>query len=123
MKRQLFALIAILFIGLLAITSLSQSGRRWFQSVTGFLKISNAPAVATTVAPPPQGSPTIEEAARTAHGWNAAIVNSVVTGKITYYDSNGKETGNGSLTLYRKYPDLLRVEMTIDDVVEVDGVD
>ncbi|HIK12995.1 MAG TPA: hypothetical protein IGS52_22505 [Oscillatoriaceae cyanobacterium M33_DOE_052] len=65
----------------------------------------------------------MEQRARAKHGWNNAITNSVVKGTISYFDRDGKMTGQSAITLYRKYPDKLRVEIGSGGTVTVSGFD
>jgi hypothetical protein len=58
----------------------------------------------------PQSGPDVETRARAAHGWDGSVRDWVAIGAITYNDQQGKVTNTAPLTIYRKYPDKLRVE-------------
>jgi hypothetical protein len=51
------------------------------------------------------------------------VLNSVARGVITTYDRNGEVTGHNGITIYRKYPDRLRVELGVGTQVEAQGFD
>lgn len=65
-----------------------------------------------------------EQRARARHGWDGRLTNtSVVRGAITYYDINGIEVQRVGMTLYRGYPDRLRLEIERPGGSEVSGFD
>jgi hypothetical protein len=97
---------------LLAAGAMSSPGRTALRSVLTALHITSAT---------PEGD--VEQRARARHGWSAAVANSVVRGKITYYDRNGMATRQVRLTLMRKYPDRLRVEIDDRGTVVTSGFD
>ncbi len=66
-------------------------------------------------------TPEWAEQARTRHGWTAGVNNTVLQGSISFYNRDGSSAGTGSLVIYRRYPDLLRVEMTRGGNVQVFG--
>lgn len=65
-----------------------------------------------------QGSGDFEQRARVRHGWSATVTNSVLRGTITFYNRNGEAKRQASLSLYRKYPDRLRLDLDSGSVVE-----
>jgi hypothetical protein len=65
----------------------------------------------------------VEQRARAAHGWSSTVVNSVARGAIIYYDQNGVATEQAALTVYRSYPDRVRVELYRRSGSEVLGFD
>jgi hypothetical protein len=110
---------------LLAAAGLSQPGRRsaqrLFAAVTGSGPSRTDPAsLGGTVA---AASPDVEQRARAHHGWGPTILDSVAKGSITWYDRSGAITRQGTLVIYRKFPDLLRVEVTANQTTEVSGFD
>jgi hypothetical protein len=65
----------------------------------------------------------VEQRARAKHGWNAGVLNSVVKGELVDFDGNGMATRIAGFTLYRLYPDRLRLELDRRGSVEVSGFD
>jgi hypothetical protein len=110
---------------LLAAAGLSRpvrrSAQKLFAAVTGSSPSHTDPAsLDGTVA---VASPDVGQRALTHHGWTAAILDSVAKGSITWYDRSGAITRQGTLVIYRKFPDLLRVEITANQTTEVSGFD
>lgn len=69
-------------------------------------------------------SPDIEKRAREKHGWDRKpILTSVIRGIITYFDGSGIAVQQLPITLYRKYPDQLRLEIERPRGQEISGVD
>ncbi len=126
MKKKTLLLLTITTAALLFITVVSSAGRRWISHLPALFKSGKPQPMAVVSTPTPattlQGQPDVEQTARTQHGWSSSIVDSVVRGKLVYYDNDGKETARIPVVIYRKYPDLMRMELT-GGVNEVDGVD
>lgn len=124
-KRTLQVAAAAIMAGLVAI-GFSSPGRaavsRVISMITGSRLESAFPegAALTLVAQPDED---LERRARRHHGWTGAILYSVLQGAITFYDQEGAITGEGSLTVYRGYPNRLRVEIGSGGVVETLGFD
>jgi len=89
----------------LAVVALSGPGRAALSKV--WSSLTSGDPVATTV----QAGGDIEQRARLRHGWNAGVVNSVVRGTMTRYDREGNKTSEAGITLYRRYPDRVRIEL------------
>jgi len=92
-----------------AAAGLSQPGRhsvkRLVAAITG-ATTPQTPAAAATA------TPDVEQRARTHHGWAATVLDSISRGSITFYDRTGVVTRQGTLLMYRKFPNMLRVELT-----------
>jgi hypothetical protein len=111
--------IAIVFA--LAAAGLSQPGRHSVQrlvaAITGTSPLQ-APAATTTTAPD------VEQRARSHHGWSATVLDAVQRGSVTWYDQTGAMTRSGSFVMYRKFPSLVRVELTAgQSPVAISGFD
>jgi hypothetical protein len=126
MKEKRFQVAAVIVIYLLAAAALSSPGRatirRAFSTITGSqpeASVSNGAEPAAMA----QVGEDLESRARARHGWNVGVINSVMSGTITFYDRDGTTTGQANLTVYRKYPDRLRVELNRGGSVEVWGFD
>jgi hypothetical protein len=113
--------VAILFA--LGAAGLSQPGQNSVHKLLAAL--SGAPTARETPASPPPAAtpPDVEQRARAHHGWGPNILDSVAKGSITWYDRSGAITRQGGLVIYRKFPDLLRVEVTANQTTEVSGFD
>jgi len=127
MKRKTVLLLTLTVAALSLATVVSSAGRRWLSTLPSLFKTAKPQPVGTASTPTPtttlQGQPDIEQTARTQHGWSSSIVDSIVSGKLVYYDNNGNETSRLTVVIYRKYPDLLRMELSGTGISEVDGVD
>jgi hypothetical protein len=113
---------AILFA--LGAAGLSQPGQHSVHKLLAAL--SGTPTAGETPASPPPAAttaPDIEQRARAHHGWGPTILDSVAKGSITWYDRSGATTRQGTLVIYRKFPDLLRVEVTSNQTTDVSGFD
>ena len=64
-----------------------------------------------------------EQRVRTRHGWNSTLQNSVITGQISFFNRAGQQTGQANITLYRKYPNLMRAVIVRGTSVETVGFD
>lgn len=124
------AVIALVPIGLLFTIGLSKPGRSAINRLISLVAPSpvtttaekNAQPLGNTVSPTATAED-VEGRARVRHGWNATVINAVARGTITYYDSDGMVSGQAAITLYRKYPQLLRIEIDRGGTVEVLGFD
>lgn len=65
----------------------------------------------------------VEQRARARHGWRSTVLNSLARGVITSYDRSGAVTRRIGLTVYRSYPDHVRVELGFGMPLEVLGFD
>ena len=65
----------------------------------------------------------LESRARARHGWSAGVLNSVMRGTVTFYESDGTNTGQATMVVSRAYPSLLRLELTRGGNTEVWGFD
>ena len=110
-NRKKSLIIAVALVLMLAAAGFSEPGRATITKLT-------------SVFAPQQQQPDVEQRARARHGWNGrSIQNSVVRGTITYFDRRGTEVRRMAMTLYRKYPDRLRLEVERDGVKTVSGFD
>jgi hypothetical protein len=97
---------------LMVAAGLSKPGRSGLRVVLA--KLGSAPAA----------GPDVEQRARARHGWDRQpIVNSVMRGTLTYYDRGGLAVQRVGMTLYRKYPDRVRLEIDRPGGREVSGFD
>jgi hypothetical protein len=92
--------------------------RRVFLAVIRAKPATNANA---SVEPPQLGD--LESRARARHGWNAGVLNSVMRGIVVFYQSDGTNTGQATMTVYRAYPSRLRAELTRGGNTEIWGFD
>jgi hypothetical protein len=117
MTRKKTLIITSLLVGLLGLSALSQTGRSTFSSVIALVSMPKNAVLVTAVGD-------VERRARARHGWDGQpVLNSVASGSLTYYDGQGMAIRRANLTLYRKYPDRLRLELEQDGVTEVSGFD
>src|SRR5262249_19286052 len=65
----------------------------------------------------------LEQQVRARHGWGSSLRKPVITGVVTFYDSEGQTTGQSNFTLTRKYPGSLRVDLSKGGTVESAGFD
>lgn len=63
----------------------------------------------------------VEQRARARHGWNAAVINSVMRGQITFYNREGESVDQANMTLFRLYSDRMRMELKRGRKVETLG--
>jgi hypothetical protein len=122
-RKMLIASAVAIFLA--GVVGLSQPGRRSAQKLlaavtgSGPSRIDPASGRGTVAAT----SPDVAQRALTHHGWTAAILDSVAKGTITWYDRSGSTTRQSSLVVYRKFPDLLRVEVTSGATADISGFD
>ena len=121
-NRKALVSFGAVLVFLLAAAGLSQPGR---QSARRLLAaFGGTPGTATPTAPSaPATPPDVEQRARAHHGWGPTILDSVAKGSITWYDRSGATTRQGTLVIYRKFPNLLRVEVTSNQTTDVTGFD
>ena len=108
----------------LAAVGLSQPGR---QSVSRLLSVLTGAKTdyvtqsSTGAYPIPANS--VAQRAYTHHGWSPAVLDCIEKGSVTWYDQTGAVTRQGTLAVYRKFPNLLRVEITgsTPSVIGFDG--
>ncbi|MGH9826408.1 MAG: hypothetical protein ACREDR_24535, partial [Blastocatellia bacterium] len=108
----------------LAIAGLSEPGRRSMNSLVSAMTRRDSGVVAQSsagVAPSP--SPDVGQRAQSHHGWKASILDAVEHGTITQYDQTGAVTNQANLVVYRKFPNMLRVEVTGGSAPSVVGFD
>lgn len=111
MNKRTSAIIVVVVCCAVSGFSISSTGRRLMNGVAGLLKSTQPGPAPSVLAAPPQPPGDVESNARAQHGWSERIVDSVIHGKIAYYDDRGNQTSSAALTLYRIYPDMLRVEL------------
>jgi hypothetical protein len=70
-----------------------------------------------------QSTEDLEQRARARHGWHAGLVNSVIRGRVTYYERDGSVVRQANLTIYRKFPDRLRIESEWNGATAIVGFD
>ncbi len=109
-RRKRFVIAAAVSVCLLTGASLSEPGRAALSWLVSAVKGER-----------PEAGQDVEQRARIRHGWNEAVLNSVVRGAVTFYDRDGAQAGQANLTLYRLYPDRLRVELDRGGTVEAAG--
>jgi hypothetical protein len=121
-KRKTIALGAgAALVCLLAAAGLSQPGRHSVQRLLAV--ITGRHGAGLLLSPAAASSSDVEQRARSHHGWSAAVLDAVQHGSITSYDRSGAITHQATLVVYRKYPDLLRVESTTGQTTQVVGFD
>jgi hypothetical protein len=104
--------ISVVLVCLLAAAGFSKPGRATINKL------------ASVFSPQPPPSPDVEQRARERHGWkDKNIQNSIVRGTVSYFDRSGTEVRRMAITLYRKYPDHLRIEVERDGIMTVSGFD
>jgi hypothetical protein len=116
---------AVIAICMLVAAGLSQPGRRSAQKLLAAIT-NSSPSSALPAGPGVAvagTSPDVEQRARAHHGWGPTILDSVAKGSIIWYDRSGATTRQGTVVIYRKFPDLLRVEVTANQTTEVSGFD
>lgn len=125
MNKRTSAIIVVIVCCAITGFGISNAGRRWMNGVAGLLKSSQPASAPSMLAAPPQQTGDVESYARAQHGWSESIVDSVVHGKLAYYDDRGNQTSSAALTLYRIYPNMLRVELAWDtgNATDLYGVD
>jgi len=121
-KVLVAGLVLLLIFGIVAATP-----ARVFLSaaISRISPFSIGKTVSTSSVPTPVPSPStvtdVEQRARAAHGWTAAILNSVARGSIVYYDTNGRANSQFGVILAHGYPDQLRIEIDRGDSLETSG--
>jgi hypothetical protein len=126
MREKRFFLSAVVISCLLGAVALSSPGRSAIRRVFSTTKTAQpSPSVSDSVgvASADQTGPDLESRARVRHGWNAGVLNSVMRGTITFYERDGTSAGQGNLTVYRAYPNRMRVELDRGATTEVWGFD
>lgn len=112
MNKKVYATVLVLFL----LLSAAASTRPGQTSIRAALK-----KIGLLGTPP---SPDIEQRARAKHGWDRRpILDTVIQGMITYYDRGGIAVQQLPMTLYRKYPDRLRLEIDRPGGQETSGFD
>jgi hypothetical protein len=123
MKRQPIQIAAVVMVCLLAAAALSNPGRRTIRRMVA--KVTGSPSGTMTASPDDQALAQagldVEQRVRARYGWTNSIVNSVVQGSIIYYDRNGAVIDQANLTVYRAYPNRLRVVLDRKGAVETVG--
>lgn len=120
MKQKSAQIAALATICLLAAAALSSPGRTTIRHLMA--RITESPAGGSNdAAVQASANADLLGRARARHGWNHALVNSVARGRITYYDRNGAAIDEARVTVYRGYPNRLRVEMNRGGAVETVG--
>ncbi|MCI0486277.1 MAG: hypothetical protein L0229_06720 [Blastocatellia bacterium] len=120
MKRYLIITIAV--VCLLAAVGISKPGSALLKNFISLLSSESPPSAPGTLSA--AGMPLdVEQTAAATHGWSAQILNSVVNGRVTFYDGDGFATATADITVYREYPHLLRVEIDWGGGVEASGFD
>lgn len=125
-NRKMLAITAGLTICLLAVGAMSRTGRATVTRVLVALSIiepvePSAPTAMATASTLAQSAGDVEQRARTRHGWNASIVNTLTQGTIEYYDESGTLRRQLPVTIYRKFPNKLRVEIGEGSGLEIIG--
>jgi len=126
MKRQPIQIAVVVTVCLLAAVALSNRGRTTIRRLAAKLTGSPTATLATGPGEPTavaQAGPDVEQRARIRHGWTSSITNSVVQGTIITYNRNGGVIDQANLTVYRAYPNRVRVELSRGGVVETMGFD
>jgi len=124
--RSSLVSLGVVFLFLLAAAGLSQPGRqsaRKLLAALGGTPPTTAAPSTPSITAAPGASFDVEQRARAHHGWGPTILDSVAKGSITWYDRSGATTRQGTLVIYRKFPDLLRVEVTSNQTTDVSGFD
>jgi|SRR5215470_9406597 len=128
MKHKRMVFISLAIVILLAAAALSRPGK---SAISRVLPAAGPPkplspkplSAAGTSVPLPAAGPDIEQRARAAHGWTPTIQDSLVAGSINFFNRNGDTTRQGSIKILRRYPDMVRVEITSGGSTEVFGFD
>jgi hypothetical protein len=125
MRRKRIQLAASVFLGLLAAAASSSPGRtaisRAFSTFAGAQRQLAGTNTSETSAMAQAGQD-LEGRTRIRHGWNSDVINSMLRGTITFYDRDGTNVGQAKLTVIRKYPEQMRVEIDRGNSIEVCGV-
>src|SRR5262245_1040188 len=124
-KRNNPILLAAVAVCALAAAGLSAPGR---SALTRILSLTRTgpranPSATPAPSPTPPPGPDIWQRARVAHGWSAAIQDSAVTGFINFFNRSSEVTRQGAIKILRRYPDMLRVEISSGGATEVFGFD
>lgn len=115
--RKRFWITGVVVVCLLGVAALSRPGRA---ALTRIFSTEKSEVTAEAAA---QSGQDIEQRVRARHGWNDSLQNSIITGEVTYYDREGQTRGQANFTLYRKYPNRLRVVIERAGSVETIGID
>jgi len=122
--------ISLAFMTLLCTIGLSKPGRLALGHLVSLMSSSNSAkgtvkemAPSGTLAAGATANDDVERRARARHGWDSTIANSVMRGTVTYYDVDGNVTDRADITVYRKYPQLLRIEILRNGTLDVLGFD
>ena len=103
----------------LAAACLSQPCRTSVQKLIAAVTGAAHGQAPTTPAP----ATDVEQRARAHHGWSTTVLDSVAHGSLTRYDRTGAITSQGTFVIYRKFPVLLRVEVTVGTTTSISGFD
>jgi hypothetical protein len=116
-RRLLITSVAALAV--LLVAGLGWPGR------LNLMRILSPGTSATTAAVVPQGgdSSDPEEKAKGKHGWGSPPQSSIQRGIITYFDPSGAVARRAILTVYRKYPNQIRVDVEQDGLIQTQGID
>jgi hypothetical protein len=129
LQGKRLALLAAALVGLLAVAGVSKPGRATLGKIISAAGLGRerhsygAVADATDDVKETAASQDVEQRARAAHGWQASVTNSIVRGELLRFDPNGTLQQQWAITVYRKYPDRLRVEIQRIGAVDVFGMD
>jgi hypothetical protein len=118
-RQRRLLIIGIAVLAMLSVVGLSWAGR------LNLMRIFSPGTSATTAAVVPQGgdSSDPEEKAKGKHGWGSPPQSSIQRGIITYFDPSGAVARRGNLTVYRKYPNQIRVDVEQDGLIQTQGID
>lgn len=123
MNKKRRTLIAIIVVGLLASIIFSRTGKGLVERLFAGFSNSASKNGTTDASAESVSLQTVDlgARARARHGWTTALLNSVMRGSISFYDRDGNSTRQAAVTVYRLYPDRLRVELTRGASTEVFG--
>ena len=118
-NRKIAAMACVIAL-LAAALTISASGRNAMAGLLSFVKAGPRwlAGESAMVAVPTQD---VEARARAKHGW-ANVNSSLVRGAITYFE-DGLVSRQARITIYRKYPDRVRVEIEQGGLLEAFGFD
>jgi hypothetical protein len=120
-KRQVLWCCGGALVFMLAAAGLSQPGRQSARKLLATLGGTPPTTAVPSASSATASGPDVEQRARAHHGWGPTILDSAAKGSITWYDRSGATTRQGTLVIYRKFPDLLRVEVTSNQSTDVSG--
>ena len=117
-SRKRIAITAGALLCVLAAAGVSKPGRTTLGRVYSMLRSSGSSPVPM---PPPQ--PDVENRARARHGWDTAPPTWVMRGTIAFFDPSGALARRANLTVYRRYPDQIRVDIEHQGLIQAQGFD